>query len=65
MTSTEIAPSINLALAVLASYRHLAGADAELKARFDAIDAGGEGITAEEVQQKLDDWQSAIDQGRL
>jgi hypothetical protein len=62
--AAAIAKAINLAFSVIASFRRFIGTNDEIKARFDAVDAGGAAITTDEVQAELDSWQSAIDDGR-
>ena len=65
MNAAAIAQVINLAFSVISSLRRFIGTNDEIKARFDAIDAGGEAVTTAEVQEKLDAFQNEIDAGRM
>lgn len=59
-----VAAVINGAFTVINSLRRMGMTADEINARFDMVDAGGEAITVEQVQTKLDDFQAALDAGK-
>lgn len=64
MSAQTLAVLINAAFQIIAAVRRLGMSSDEINDRLDAVDQTGEAITAEEVQEKLDDFQAAIDAGR-
>jgi len=64
MSANTLAVLINAAFQIIAAVRRLGMSSDEINDRLDAVDQTGEAITAEEVQEKLDDFQSVIDAGR-
>lgn len=53
--------AINAAFALIASMRRQGMTNEEINARFDAVDAGGEAVTIDEVQAANDLFQQHLD----
>lgn len=51
---------INASIGIVAMLRRQGWTNEDINARFDAIDAGGPGITQAELQAKYDAWQAHL-----
>lgn len=63
-TANLITAALNGAFTLIAAWRRKGMTDAEISARLDAVDAGGDAISVDEVIATEDSWQAAIDEGR-
>ena len=64
MNAALIAQLINAGFAIINGMRQLGFTTADINLRLERVDQGGEAITIDEVQAKLDALKAEIDAGR-
>lgn len=64
MNAALIAQLLNAGFALINGMRQMGFTTADINMRLERVDQGGEAITADEVQEKLDALKSEIERGR-